>query len=638
MKVVRLIYIVLLPVFIFSCSLFNKGGETNKSADFFNEGLQAYRMGQYNYSVDLLKKSIEADSMNVNAYLLLSDVASELNDHKMRLQSLKKVTQIAPDKYPLAEKLLAESYAKTGEFEKAIFHFKRYAQNSYGVDSGVVSKNIKQLKQVQNLIENPVDVKIEHFGPMVNTITDEYWPFPSADDSTLYFTRLLQPDAGYPFERLYYADRDSDGWQNAHRLSIGDRTEVNEGTMSMTANGNLIFFTACGRPDGMGSCDIYYMLKNSRGWIGPVNAGPEVNTGGWDAQPSVSADGRFLFFSSSRNGGLGKQDIWMCTIDDVHNDFIEFGEPTNLGRGVNTSKSDFSPFIHADNSTLYFASTGHYGLGGSDLFVSRFINNEWSMALNMGYPINSIHEDDGLVVSPTAHLAVFSSNRTESLNKSKDLYFLQLPVDLRPQKMGYLKGHVFNKATREKLNAEIELTKLNGTSKQVVESDKNDGYITVVEAGHTYALNVSKKGFLLYSRHFDYLTPESFNEATIENVFLEPLQLNAKVVLNNIFFEFDSYELKTESEIELKKVVEFMKQNPTVRIEISGHTDTVGSEEYNLQLSENRANEIAEFLLKYIDASRIKSVGYGSSKPISSNETEQGRQKNRRSELRVIDF
>jgi outer membrane protein OmpA-like peptidoglycan-associated protein len=204
--------------------------------------------------------------------------------------------------------------------------------------------------------------------------------------------------------------------------------------------------------------------------------------------------------------------------------------------------------------------------------------------------------------------------------------------------MGYLKGHVFNKATREKLNAEIELTKLNGTSKQVVESDKNDGYITVVEAGHTYALNVSKKGFLLYSRHFDYLTPESFNEATIENVFLEPLQLNAKVVLNNIFFEFDSYELKTESEIELKKVVEFMKQNPTVRIEISGHTDTVGSEEYNLQLSENRANEIAEFLLKYIDASRIKSVGYGSSKPISSNETEQGRQKNRRSELRVIDF
>jgi outer membrane protein OmpA-like peptidoglycan-associated protein len=634
----KLLFIILVPGFFYSCSLFTQGTKTDKSTDYFENGLQAYRMGQYDHSVELLEKSIEADSLNVNAYLLMSDVASDINNNKLRLQALEKVTQIAPDRYPLAEKLLAESYAKQGEFEKAIVHFEKYSNNSKKADSVAVSQHIGQLKKIQHLIEHPVDARIKRFGSSINTFTDEYWPFPSADDSTIYFTRIVQSDAGYPFERLYYADRSDIGWQNANRLTIGDEVEVNEGTMSMTANGNLIFFTACGRPDGMGSCDVYYMLKISGKWIGPINAGPKVNTGGWDAQPSVSADGRFLFLSSSREGGFGKQDIWKCTINDVSNNLIEFGESVNLGRGVNTPGSDFSPFIHADNRTLYFASTGHYGMGGSDLFISRFHDKEWSKAQNLGYPINSIKDDDGLVVSPTAHLAVFSSNRTESLNLSKDLYYMELPANFKPNQMGYLKGFVFNKKTKEKIYAEVELSMLGSTDKQIVESDKKEGFLTVIEAGRTYALNVSMPGFLFYSRHFDYDTPESFIDATIENIFLEPIELNAKVVLNNIFFDFDSYELKNESEAELKKVVDFMRQNSTVKIEISGHTDTIGSEDYNLQLSEKRANEIADYLSVYIDATRVEAVGYGSSKPISSNETEQGRQKNRRSELRVIEF
>ncbi|MCF8361202.1 MAG: OmpA family protein [Prolixibacteraceae bacterium] len=635
---IQKILFVLLLGCIYSCSLFTQGTKTNKSNEYFEKGLQAYQMGQYHHSIELLRKSIDADSLNVNAYLLMSDVASDINDNNLRLQALETVIQIAPERYPLAEKLLAESYARQGDFEKAIVHFKKYSKRSKKTDSVLVSQNIDRLKKVQHLVENPVDANIERFGSSINTSTDEYWPFPSADDSTLYFTRIVQSDAGYPIERLYYADRYSIGWQNAHRLAIGDRTEVNEGTMSMTANGNLIFFTACGRPDGMGSCDIYYLLKTSGKWIGPINAGPKVNTGGWDAQPSVSADGRFLFLSSNREGGFGKQDIWMCPIGDINNNTIEFCEVVNLGKGVNTPESDFSPFIHADNRTLYFASSGHYGMGGSDLFISRFQDKEWGNAKNLGYPVNSIKDDDGLVVSPTAHLAVFSSNRQESLNQSKDLYFMKLPADFMPHQMGYLKGYVYNKKNNKKIFAEVELSMLGDNEKQIVESDKDEGYLTVVEAGRTYALNVSMRGYLFYSRHFDYDTPESFTDATIENIFLEPIQKNAKVILNNIFFEFDSYELKNESETELKKVIDFMKENPTVEIEISGHTDTIGSEDYNLQLSKKRAGEIADFLSQYIDLSRIKAVGYGSSMPISSNETEQGRQKNRRSELRVIDF
>ncbi|HKK82588.1 MAG TPA: OmpA family protein, partial [Prolixibacteraceae bacterium] len=612
MSVIRkILLIVLMPGFFYSCSLFTQGKKADKSHVYFEEGLQAYRMGQHHQSIDLLQKSIENDSLNVNAYLLLSDVASDIKDNELRLQSLKKVAELAPDKYPLAEKLLSESYAKQGDFQKALVHFKKYSKTNPKVDTSSVSQHINQLKKVQYLIEHPVETNIERFDSSINTITDEYWPFPSADDSTLYFTRMVQPATGYPFERLFYANRSENGWQDAEQLAIGDAEEVNEGTMSMTANGNLIFFTACGRRDGMGSCDVYYLIKNSGRWTGPVNAGPKVNTKGWDAQPSVSADGRFLFLSSNREGGYGRQDIWMCTIEIIDNDLIKFGDVINIGEGVNTSESDFSPFIHADNQTLYFSSTGHYGMGGSDMFMSRFHRKSWSKAKNLGYPVNSLKDDDGLVVSPTAHLAVFSSNRQQSINQSKDLYYIKLPSDISPRKMGYLKGFVYNKQTKEKIYAEVELSKLGSTDKQVVESDKSEGYLTVVGVGHTYALNVSKPGFLFYSRHFDYDKPESFSEATVENIFLEPIKMNARVVLNNIFFEFDSYELKSKSENELKKVVDFMKQNPTVEIEISGHTDTIGTDEYNLQLSEKRAEEIVDFLTEYIDDSRIQSVGYG---------------------------
>ncbi|MDA3879955.1 MAG: OmpA family protein [Prolixibacteraceae bacterium] len=630
-----LIISVLLVELLFSCSSYRSGINPNNKEELFEKGLEAYRSGGYHLAENYLEKAIQIDSFYVDAYLLMSDVAAELGDNDLRLFSLEKVLLLEPGKYKVAHKYVSDIYQQRGKFADATFHLTKYLENYNGSDTSAFKLQLENNEKSRYLVENKLtNVNIKAFNETINTENDEYWPFPSADDSTIYFTRLIKPEQSHPFERLFYSERNRDGWETAVQLSIGDVREVNEGTISMIANENLIFFTACGRSDGYGSCDIYFMIKKNK-WVGAFNAGKNVNTAAWDAQPSVSANGDLLFWSSSREGGFGKQDIWFCTIQKNSKGVIEFGEPVNAGTGINTTKNDFSPFIHADNRTLYFASTGHYGMGNSDMFVSRFESNQWSRAKNLGYPINSINDDDGLVVSPSAHLALFSSNRSTSVKNSKDIYYFNLPNESKPNKMGYLKGFVYNRGTNEKINAKIELSKLNTKQKQIVESDIKNGYTTVIEAGHTYALNLSLPGFLLYSRHFDYNNPDTFNDAATENIYLEPIRLDATVILNNIFFEFDSYKINSKSETELMKVVEFMKQNSSVKIEISGHTDNVGSEQYNLQLSKKRAESIALYISEYINASRIKHVGYGAQNPVGDNETEAGRSKNRRSELKI---
>lgn len=637
-KILAVIFILAIGT-LFSCSSIMPGANSKKKEQLFQEGLTAYRSGNFSSAKSHLENAIRIDSTYIEAYLLLSDVAAELQDDDLRLKALEKSIELEPAKYKMAHKYLSDIYVQRGQFSTAATHLTKYLNGYRGIDSLQLHYQLQQIEKSKLLIDNELkNTDIEVFDTTINTENDEYWPFPSADDSTIYFTRLLQPDSGHPFERLFYSKRTENGWQTAQQLSIGDVQEVNEGTISMTANENLLFFTACGRSDGFGSCDIFYMFKNKGQWFGPVNAGENVNTAFWDAQPSVSATGDLLFWTSNRGGTIGKQDLWYCTIKRNKAGYPEFGEALNAGTGVNTTENDFSPFIHADKQTLYFASTGHYGMGKNDLFVSRLDSGQWGRARNIGYPINSIHDDDGLVVSPTAHLALFSSNRTTSVRQSKDLYHFNIPADAKPNTMGYLKGYVFNSVTHEKINAQVELSKLTTTEKQVIECDKEKGYLTVIEAGYTYALNATMPGFLFYSRHFDYKNPETFSNATIENIFLEPIKLDATVILNNIFFEFDSYEINPKSEAELMKVVEFMTLNSSVKIEVSGHTDTVGNEQYNLQLSEKRAKSIALYLSKHIEASRIEHVGYGAQKPVANNDTEEGRSKNRRSELKIIAY
>lgn len=611
---------------------------SKKSVKLANTAKTAYQNSEFQTAKELALQAADTDSLNIEAYLLLADLGAETNDKALKIKALEKIVELEPVKYPSAYKILATSFFDSGNYPKALQIISTYSSIFPNSDTVFVKNMIEKTKWALQLINNPNNAKINHLGEQINTFQNEYWPFVSADDSTLYFTRLITNEQRFHFERLFYAKRAKNDWLPAQKLSFGGANEVNEGTMSLSADDRMFFYTACGKRNGLGSCDIYYMLKQNGLWQAPINAGNVVNTPSWEAQPSVSANGQFLFWSSNREGGLGGKDIWYAPIIGIENGIIEFGTPVNPGKAINTSHDDFSPFIHADNQTLYFASTGHYGLGGSDIFISRFKNNAWQLAQNVGFPTNSRFNDDGLVISPNARVAVFSSDREGACAQSKDLYLLELPNEFMPSEIAYVKGFVIDKKTRKKLNAKIEITNIENTQNQLLQADANDGYMAVLQNGYRYAFHVSKPGYLFFSEHFDHKSSSDLNNAAVYNIELQAIEVGSAIVLNNIFFDHDAYELKAESKAELDKLVEFLKLNPTLKVEIAGHTDNTGAESYNLTLSENRAKAIADFLIKSISYERITYVGYGQEYPVADNSTELGRSKNRRSELKIISY
>lgn len=599
---------------------------------------QAISAGNYRDAEKLVLEVIKKDSANIKAYLLLSDISDELLNHHQQKMALEKVIQLDSIHYPLAYKLLGTLYFSDGDYEGALKNYRHYQTFRKSNDSLFVSTRILSSVFAQSSVAKNRKVPITSPGETINTPLQEYWPAIATNDSLLYFTRLILTEKNFPYERIFQSERGRDGWEQAEELFITDSDEnVNIGTMCISADGKLLFYTACGLKDGYGSCDIYYSRKRNGSWSRPKNAGPGLNSQSWEAQPSISSDNRFLYFSSNRQGGFGKMDLWRCEMNEMKDGSMFFSKPKNLGRSVNSTENDFSPFIHADGSTLYFASEGKYGLGGSDIFISRLKDTVWGEAENLGYPINSRYDDDGLVVSPTSNVAFFSSNREGTIDRSKDLFQLQLPDGFLPEKVGYLAGKVYDIRTGKSIQAAIEIADIETDNHKMVQSDEVEGYITTLNEGKLYSMHVEKEGYLFYSRHFNLKNPAGFQQAERVDIFLEPIEVGKRFILPNVFFDFDSDVLKPESFDELQKLTDFLRNNPGIKIEISGHTDNSGATAYNKALSVNRACSIYNYLIKFIDPARLSYVGCGASIPIATNETEEGKAMNRRCEVKIVE-
>jgi outer membrane protein OmpA-like peptidoglycan-associated protein len=314
-----------------------------------------------------------------------------------------------------------------------------------------------------------------------------------------------------------------------------------------------------------------------------------------------------------------------------------WSEAENLGAAINTPGDEQSPFIHADNETLYFTSNGLPGYGDEDLFVVRKkAEGKWSPPTNLGFPINTIHREGTLFIAADAKTAYYASDRSDSKG-GLDIYSFELREDIRPSKTLWVKGKVFDQKTSVGLPSAVELIDLN--TKQTVskvQTDEKGNYLITLPVGKDYAFNVNRKGYLFYSDNF--LLSGKAPDATYEkDIPLQPLEVNASVVLKNIFFDFNKFDLKPASEVELDKLVQLLTENPAVRILISGHTDNVGNTADNLKLSTNRAKAVMNFLVqKGIDAKRLSFKGQGATQPIAENTTEEGRATNRRTEVKII--
>jgi outer membrane protein OmpA-like peptidoglycan-associated protein len=488
----------------------------------------------------------------------------------------------------------------------------------------------------EEALKHPLEFKPILMSGKINKYFIHAYPVLTADQQTFIFSKRDGPQPTDD-EDIVISRKVNGEWSDPVSISGKINSEFNEGACTMSADGKVLVFVSCNRKDGLGACDLYISYKKGDDWSVPVNMGSTVNSGAWDSEPSLSADGRTIYFTSERGGGLGLFDIWFTTMDDNGN----WRQAKNLGKPLNTDGKEVSPFIHANGNTLYFSSNKHPGMGGYDIFYSHKLDSvHWSEPVNVGYPINTQMNDASVFISADSRKGFYSVYERKDMRFNKALlYEFEVPKELQEQMLStYAKGMVYDAETKQKLGAKVELVDLK--TQLVVQSTKSDSlngdYLMVLTEGSEYALYVSKPGYLFKSIFFDYKDRKNFNPLTLD-VYLDPIKAGKSVVLNNIFFATGSYALEDKSKTELDKIVSFLNLNSKVNIEFGGHTDDVGSDKDNLELSLKRAKSVYDYILaKGIPAARLKYKGYGETKPVAPNDSDENRQLNRRIEFKIL--
>lgn len=636
--------VAIICIFLTSFQLYGQKQLSTKSKRAtrdYQEAIAKANLKAFDQAIALLNDAIHDDPNFIEATIMLGEVYSDNMQDSLAIITMRKAIRLNPDFFPGIYSNLANLELNNAMYDDALAHVKTYLsypnQNpKYKSDAEWL---LKSCEFAVNAIKHPVPFNPQNLGKNINSKYDEYWPSLSADEQTMVFTEKLPIDPNNPEvyrnrqEDFYYSDVVDGKWSVAKTEGPPLNTPGNEGAQTISADGKLMIFTGCNRRDGYGNCDLYFSKKEGDNWTIPQNMGKPINTTARETQPSLSSDGKTIYFASNRPGSKGNLDIWKS---DVKEDG-SWSNPVNLGDSINTTSDDQSPFIHPDNQTLYFSSKGWPGMGGYDLFMSRRINDTlWTKARNLGYPINTNYNEVGMIVNAKGTTAYYSSNRFGGFG-GDDIYSFDLYKEVRPTMVSYMKGRVFDAETKAPLNARFELIDL-ASAKNIMDawSNSDGSFLVCIPEGKDYALNVNRKGYLFYSDNFK-MTHGDFVQPFVKDVPLNPIKIGEKVVMRNIFFDLESFKLKDESKIELNKLIKLLTENPQMQIEISGHTDKTGKPDFNLKLSANRAKSVADYLIqKGIDPKRLVSKGYGETQPIATNDTEDGRARNRRTEFKVI--
>lgn len=510
----------------------------------------------------------------------------------------------------------------------------------------------------KNALKNPKPFNPKNIGPGINTGLPEYFPTLTVNGKTLLFTRRIPDSRVQHFdeqEDFYVSNNDQGNWQEAYSMPLNVNTINNEGAPTIAADGKTLIFVGCSDESGTyygenrtgkGSCDLFFTRKIGSKWTNPINLPGEVNTSNWETQPSLSADGKTLYFIRGIRNKSGKQNA------DIYVSYLRedgtWGPGQRLPNTINTPAMEESVHIHPDGKTLYFASRGHIGMGGSDLYVTRMDENgNWSKPENLGYPINTIYDENSLMVNASGDVAFFASNRDGGYG-DLDIYYFDLPKELRPVTTFYFDGLVFDSKTKKAIPGYFELSDINsGKTVIISEADKIDGSFTVpLPINRDYAIQVTYPGYFPYSLNFNLKLEEGQKSFHLD-IPLNPESSSEENVLANVFFDLNKSTLRPESKLELNKFASYLKSNPKMKIELGGHTDSRGNKDENLKLSADRAKSVYEYLISTgIPAERMGYKGYGSTQPIisdeeitkltSSQEKEIAHQKNRRTVYKII--
>ncbi len=619
---------------------------SRKEVNAYDNAVILVNSGKYKEALVELNTLVRNNKKFVEASWTLAELHDKMRNDSKRISTLQSVAKPKMPRYYNSVMRLAAAYAETCNYEEAIKTYELIPA-SESTFHRIAQREIQNCRNAIELRGNQVPFHIKNMGSNINTKFDDYWPSITADEgwfsTTIKMGKLEgESDFGKGVHEDIFISKKADGgmWEPVKNAGPALNTMGNEGAQSFSLDSRYLFFVACDRQTGLGGCDIYYSIRMDNNWSDAINPGIPLNSRNWETYPSLSPTGDEIYFASNRPGGIGKSDIWKCKVTIQENGMLKFSEPVNLGPTINTPEDELSPFIHADNHTLYYSSKGMKGMGGYDVFVSyKDSLGKWSKAKNIGYPLNTCKDEIGFVVNAYGDKAYFSSDGQEKNGQGRDIYEIKLEEgNYRPTKrMKYAKGYIVDVETTQPIQAQIDVfsIKSNETVFRSVSDKKTGDFVVCAPEGEDIGVNVNKKGYMFYSENF---TPEDKFQFDIKTgIPLDKIEIGKSMILKNIFFDFDEFTLKKESYMELDRLVSFLKQNPTVKIRLDGHTDIKGTQEYNMTLSVNRAKAAYNYVVsKGIQKNRVEYKGYGKNVPIADNSTAAGRALNRRTEIVII--
>ncbi|HVX52292.1 MAG TPA: OmpA family protein [Chitinophagaceae bacterium] len=606
-----------------------------KAQQAYDKAMLQLRDGLIKDAIPLLGKAIEYDPAFTDAYLSMAGVYGELKNYEKCVEYYDKARTVDSAYFKYYTLPYSINLAALGRFDSALT-----AVNHFLALPKLSETSIKAAQYRRQCYQFAIDYAQKHpvagtsfspanMGDSINSSSSEYYPSFTIDDSTFVFTR--RGEGGR--EDIIESKLLPDGKYNLAKLVDGSiNTEPFKGAVNISQDGEWLIFAGDFPGKGDGDFDLFISYNTPQGWSEPVNMGYSINSEFWDSGPSLSPDKNTLYFSSNRPGGYGGSDIYVS-----HRRSNGTWTPAeNMGPAINTKGNEQAPFIHADNQTLYFTSDGWPGYGGTDIYVSRKTGDStWSTPENLGYPINTVENEGSLFVASDGLTAYYASDRADTRGEL-DLYKFQLQPQVRPARTLYVQGYVTDAATGKYIPCSVELTD-DSTSQPVtkLQTDETGFYFVTLPVGKDYTFTVNRKGYLFYSDVYR-LKEKAADSTYIKNIQLQPVAVNETLALKNIQFDLNSYQLKPVSLTELDKLLQLLTDNPTMHVQISGHTDNIGSDADNLVLSTNRAKAVADYLIsKGIEPGRLTWKGYGATKPIADNNTEEGRAKNRRTEFTV---
>jgi len=629
--------------------------------NYFGQGIGARK--------NALESYLKAQAVNPNNAKLNYKIGicyRKINIEKS-LEHLQKAESLNPNCSDSLYYWLGTAYQGNYKFNEAIEAYKTFKNKltpkQYSEVAGELNKKIQECETGIALVANPVKVFIDNLGASINTANREYSPFINADESVLTFTsrrpnttggKLDAQDQMY-YEDIYIAESASDDWKVSNPGKPLN-SKVHDATAGLSGDGQTLYIYK-----DVHNGDIYECKLKGDKWDKPVAMPKTINTKFHESSASLSPDGRTLYFISDKEGSVGGRDIWVSTLDKKG----KWGKAINL-KELNTIYDEESIFMHPDGKTLYFSSQGHKTMGGFDIFKATFENGKWSEPVNLGYPINTPDDDLFFTIAASGMHAYMMSDTRKDGYGDRDLYrvtfILEKPIltnaednliawrtepvsekviestlAVNTASLTLLKGRILDEATKQPVEASIILTDLSKNEELATftSNSATGKYLVSLPSGKNYGIAVKADGYLFHSENFDIPNAAAYQEIE-KDIYLKKVEVGKEIVLKNIFFDFNKSTLRPESKNELENLVQLMKENPTLKIEISGHTDNVGSAAYNKTLSQARAKAVVDYLIAAgISSDRMTSVGYGFDKPIASNDTDEGRQLNRRTEFKI---